>query len=115
MPEQQAFPQQQGQQQWVAAPNPYLREIRREEAAEHLPDLEQDVVPIPPQQRSLRHHQEKYAKAIAVWHELEGKQSATMRDFAAAMNLNEARAYKLLCEIERLQLIHWERKKKKAI
>jgi hypothetical protein len=114
LPEQQAFPQQQGRQQWAAAPNRDLREIRREEAAEHLPDLEQDVVPIPSQQRSLRHHQEKYAKAIAVWHELEEKQSATMRDFAAAMNLNEARAYKLLCEMERLQLIHWERKKKKA-
>jgi len=111
-PEQQAFPQ----QQWAATPSPFLREVRREEAAEHLPNLGQDVVPpVPPVPRSLRHHQEKYAKAIAVWHELEDKQSANMRDFAAAMNLNEAKAYKLLCEMERLQLIHWERKKKKTI
>jgi hypothetical protein len=60
-------------------------------------------------------HQEKYARAIAVWHELEAKQSATMRDFAAAMNMNDARAYNLLCEMEKWQLIHWERRKKKAI
>ncbi len=97
--EQQAFPQQ------PAPTAPYS----------NLPSLEQDVALVPPQQRSLRHHQEKYARAIAVWHELEEKQSANMRDFAVAMSLKEAKAYNLLCEMERLQLIHWERRKKKAI
>jgi len=103
------------QEQWTAAPYSNLREIRREGAAAHLPSLEQDIVSAPPQQRSLRHYQEKYAEAIAAWHELEEKQSPTMRDFAVAMNLNEAKAYKLLCEMERLGLIHWERRKKKVM
>ena len=67
-----------------------------------------------PQQRPMR-HQDKYGKAITVWHELEAKQCATVRDFAAKMDMGESRAYNMLCEMERLKLIQWERKKKKAL
>ena len=83
------------------------------------PESLQPVVPLeeplPSQQRTMRHYQEKYAKPIAVWHQLEAANAAHMRDFAAAMHLNEASAYKLLCEMERLHLIQWERRKRKAL
>jgi len=83
--------------------------------AERSPDVEQPIAPAAAApQRPLR-HQEKYARAIAVWQELEGKKLANVRDFAAAMGLGDAKAYNLLCEMDRLGLIHWERRKKKAL
>jgi hypothetical protein len=62
--------------------------------------------------RPLR-HQEKYEKAITVWHDLETKGCANMRDFAATMGMGEGKAYSLLVEMERLGLIQWERRKKR--
>lgn len=56
----------------------------------------------------------KYDQAIKTWRDLESKQMANVRDFAAAMGLGETKAYSLLCEMDRLGLIEWERRKKKA-
>ncbi len=56
----------------------------------------------------------EYDRAVAVWHELEEKQRANVRDFAVAMNLGETKAWELLSKLDRLGLIHWERRKKKG-
>jgi len=56
----------------------------------------------------------EYDRAVAVWHELEEKQCANVRDFAAAMKMGETKAWDLLTKLDRLGLIHWERRKKKG-
>ena len=55
----------------------------------------------------------EYDRAVTVWHELEGKQRANVRDFAVAMEMGETKAWELLSKLDRLGVIHWERRKKK--
>jgi hypothetical protein len=69
--------------------------------------------PSPEQSGRAARHGGKYDRAIAIWQELEVKGRANMRDFAEAMQMNEARAYKLLCELDKLGLIEWKRRKKR--
>jgi hypothetical protein len=56
----------------------------------------------------------EYDRTVAVWHELEEKQCANVRDFAAAMKMGETKAWDLLTKLDRLGLIHWERRKKRG-
>ncbi len=56
---------------------------------------------------------QEYDRAVTIWHELEEKQRANVRDFAAAMKMGETKAWDLLSKMDRLGLIHWERRKKK--
>jgi len=56
---------------------------------------------------------QEYDRAVTVWHELEVKKCANVRDFAAAMKMGETKAWDLLSKLDRLGLIHWERRKKK--
>ncbi len=56
----------------------------------------------------------EYDRAVAIWHELEEKKRANVRDFAAAMKMGETKAWDLLGELDRLGLIQWERRKKKG-
>jgi len=55
----------------------------------------------------------EYDRAVAIWHELEGKQRANVRDFAVAMEMGETKAWELLSKLDQLGVIHWERRKKK--
>jgi len=57
----------------------------------------------------------EYDRAVAIWHDLEEKKRANVRDFAAAMKMGETKAWDLLRELDRLGLIHWERRKKKDV
>jgi Mn-dependent DtxR family transcriptional regulator len=57
----------------------------------------------------------EYDRAVTVWHELEEKKRANVRDFATAMKMGETKAWDLLGELDRLGLIHWERRKKKDV
>ena len=57
----------------------------------------------------------EYDRAVAVWHELEEKKHANVRDFAAAMKMGETNAWELLTKLDRLGLIRWERRKKKDV
>lgn len=57
----------------------------------------------------------QYDRVVAVWHELEGKKCANVRDFAAAMHMGETNAWELLTKLDRLGLIHWERRKKRDV
>ena len=58
-------------------------------------------------------NQAEYDHAVAVWNNLEADQR-NVRDFAAAMNLGETKAWQLLSKLERLGLVQWERRKKKG-
>lgn len=57
----------------------------------------------------------EYDRAVAAWHELEEKKRANVRDFAALMHMGETNAWELLTKLDRLGLIHWERRKKKDV
>jgi hypothetical protein len=57
----------------------------------------------------------EYDRAVAVWHELEEKKHANVRDFAAAMKMGETNAWELLTKLNRLGLIRWQRRKKKDV
>lgn len=57
----------------------------------------------------------EYDRAVAIWHDLEEKKRANVRDFAAAMKMGETNAWELLTKLDRLGLIHWERRKKKDV
>jgi hypothetical protein len=57
----------------------------------------------------------EYDRAVTIWHELKEKKRANVRDFAAAMHMGETKAWDLLRELDRLGLIHWERRKKRDV
>jgi Mn-dependent DtxR family transcriptional regulator len=67
------------------------------------------------QEELKRKYLEEYAWAIAVWHELEEKKLATVRDFAAQTRMGETKAWELLRDLNKLGLIHWERRRKKEL
>lgn len=55
----------------------------------------------------------EYEQAIAIWHDLEAKKRANVRDFAARMQISETNAWQLLTHLDELGLIRWERRRKK--
>ncbi len=56
-------------------------------------------------------HSGKYDRALQAWND----GHKTMRDMAEALSIPESAAYKLLVEMDKLKLIQWERKKKRAM
>lgn len=71
------------------------------------------VSPQEDRQDLKRKYLKEYEWAIAIWHELEEKKLATVRDFAARTRMGETKAWGLLSDLDELDLIHWERRKKK--
>jgi hypothetical protein len=66
----------------------------------------------PPSVPAIQSEQER---AIAIWHELEAKQLANVRDFATAMVISETKAWQLLNQLATAKLIQWDRRRKKAL